>query len=494
MILELSASRILAPYLGTTIVVWTCLIGIILGSLSIGYFLGGKIADRYPYLEILSLIIFLSGIFIGLIVFVKTGVLFFINEHITDIGIGTILAILSMFTIPSILLGMVTPYAIKLKLKDLKSTGTISGFLYSISTIGSIFGTFFAGFLLIPYLGSTNILILLACALVLTSILVYSKSLLAIRSIFVFLFIISGFFFNYTHNINKKNGFIDIDTAYNRVWIFDAIDQKTQRPIRYLTTDVHGAQSIMFLDQDNDLVCRNTKFYRLAEHFNPYLKKALLVGAGGYSYPKDFLKKFPLALLDVVEIDPRLTQLSRKYFNLSDNPRLTIYHEDGRTFLNKTDSKYDVIFNDMFKSFIIPYQLTTKEVIQKMYTILNNQGVVLTNISASSIENDRGKFLRAEYSTYKSVFPQVYLFPVDNHQNGTCVQNIILAALKSKRIPSFQSKNQELNGYLQHLWKKEIKKDVPILTDDYAPVEHYMTRTVTTPRSIRKESSLKKIP
>jgi len=473
MILELVGSRIMAPYLGTSIVVWTSLIGIILGFLSLGYWYGGKVADQGPSYKMFSIVIFSGAVFIGLIVFAQSMVLNFIHNGIANIYLGTIIATLILFAIPSALLGMVSPYAVRLKMKDVASSGRTVGNLYAVSTIGSIAGTFATGFLLIPFFGSTKIIFFLSIGLILTSILAYGKNLLKTK-ISVILFLFLCFFISSSSNkLNAKQGLIDVDTQYSRVWIYKSIDQKTQRPILNLTTNPLGKQSGMFLDIDDDLVFDYTKYYRLAKHFQPNIKHSLMIGGAAYSYPKDYLKKYSDAKIDVVEIDPKLTKLAKKYFNLQNNLRLTIYHEDGRIFLNKTKNKYDVIFMDAFTSHLsIPYQLTTREAAQKMHDALNQDGVVLVNI-ISAIEGVKGKFLRAELATYKSVFPQVYLIPVRNNDDGLKVQNIMLVALKSDVKPSFVSDNEELNSYLQHLWTKEIDLDVPILTDDYAPVDYY---------------------
>lgn len=473
MILELVGSRIMAPYLGTSIVVWTSLIGIILGFLSLGYFLGGRMSDQNPSYKMFSAVIFAGAIFIGLIVFIQSIVLNFIQNGMANIYFGAIIATLILFAAPSVLLGMVSPYAIRLKMKDVASSGKTVGNLYAISTIGSIAGTFVAGFFLIPFFGSTKIIFFLSIVLILTSMLAYGKSFVKVKIASV-LFLLSCFFVSaYLNKLNAEYGFIDIDTQYNRVWIYKSIDQKTDRPVLNLTTDPLGRQSGMFLDADDDLVFEYTKYYRLAKHFKHDLQYSLLIGGAAYSYPKDYLRKYPLAKLDVVEIDPELTKLAKKYFNLKDDSRLTIYHEDGRTFLNKTENKYDVIFMDAFTAYLsIPYQLTTKQAAQKMFNALSQDGVVLVNI-ISAIEGEKGKFLRAELATYKAMFPQVYLIPVRDNNDGLRVQNIMLVALKSDIEPSFVSDDQELNSYLENLWTKEIEMDMPILTDDYAPVDYY---------------------
>jgi spermidine synthase len=478
MILELVGSRVLAPYVGTSIVVWTSLIGIILGSLSLGYWWGGKIADKRPDYKIFSMIIFISAVSIGLITFLKSMVLDFLQNNIVNIYINATLATLILFALPSMLLGMITPYAVRLKIKDLDSSGKTVGSLYAISTIGSIAGTFLAGFFLIAYFGSSSILLVLSVLLVFTSLLACFKSTPVLKISIILLLIICILAVNSYNTFLKKQGFIDVDTQYNRIWIYKSIDEKTNRQTMNMITNPKKVQSAMFLDKDNDLVIEYTKFYRLAQHFNPYLKYSLMIGGAGYSYPKDYLKKFPDARLDVIEIDPMLTALAKQYFNLKDDPRLTIHHEDGRTFLNRTKKKYDVIFGDAFTSYYaLPYQLTTRETVQKMYKTLNDDGVVLVNI-ISSIEGEKGKFLRAEYATFKTVFPQVYLFPVNEFNDGSKVQNIMLIALKSNQKPAFRNNDPELNKYLQNLWKTEIKKDVPVLTDDYAPVDTYTMKII----------------
>lgn len=276
--------------------------------------------------------------------------------------------------------------------------------------------------------------------------------------------------------LNAKENLIDLDTEYSRVWIFDDYDHKTGEPIRELQINTES-NSAMFLERQG-LVFEYTKYYRLAEHFNPGFQTALMFGGAAYSYPKDFIENYDSATLDVVEIDPKLTELAREYFELQDNPRLNIIHEDGRTYLNKTEKKYDIIFGDAFTSFYsIPYQLTTIEAVAKTYNSLNEGGVAIINI-ATAIEGNAGKFLRAELATYQEYFPQTFIFPVSFPNNGDFFQNVILVAIKSETPASLTSDNPEYNKYLSHLWTKEIPKDLPVLTDEHAPVDYYINQAV----------------
>ncbi len=171
MVLEIVGSRILAPYLGSSIIVWSSLIGIVLGSLSLGSWWGGKLADRNPSYRALAFIIFLAAVFTAAIAFSKASTLDTLQHYAGSIHLASSLATLILFAPPSVLLGMVPPYAVRLKIRDLQEAGRTVGGLYAISSVGSIFGTFLTGFVLIASFGSTNILFILALVLALTSLL-----------------------------------------------------------------------------------------------------------------------------------------------------------------------------------------------------------------------------------------------------------------------------------------------------------------------------------
>lgn len=481
MILELVGSRLLAPYLGTSIFVWTSLIGIILGSLSLGYWLGGKLSDLKPDYKIFSGIIFEAALWIAGVAFFNEIILILVEKFVRDIRYGAVLASLILFTCPSILLGMVSPYAVRLKIKAVDESGQTVGLLYAISTIGSIAGTFLTGFVLLAYFGTTSILLSLSIFLLLASILAYVPYFFKTKMVFILFFSICALASDSSGAILRGDEFIDVTTPYNRVWIID--EKESNKRIMVLNGAINSA---MYLDKD-DLFYPYTEFYRLGGHFNLALKRCLMIGGGGYSYPKDFLKENPNTYLDVVEIDPYLTALAKKYFKLPNNSRLTFYHEDGRTFLNRTKNKYDAIFIDAYDDVSIPFQLTTQEAIQKMFEALNEEGIVIINIF-SALEGETGMFLQAEYSTFKSIFPQVYLFPVYYLDNRSALQNVMLVALKSSVKPSFISNNPSLNRYLKHLWTEPVKKDLPILTDDFAPTHRYAMKIA--PAFLRKKNPL----
>lgn len=474
MVIEMVGSRILAPYLGTSIVVWTSLIGIILACLSFGYWWGGKMADLRPSYRALSFIILLAAIFVAAIALSKSFILGFLQQHTGSIHLGSTFATLVLFAPPSTLLGMVSPYAVRLKMNDLQTSGATVGRLYAISTVGSIFGTFFAGFFLIAFMGSTNVLIVMAMVLLAASLLASVRDLrakLGAVAACIVLLIASNAYDAYL----ASQGLFDVDTDYNRILIYKSSDQDTGRIMQVMVTNPHGRQSAMYVDDPIELALEYTKFYQLAGHFKPNMKKTLMLGGGGYSFPKYAMSHYPELEMDVVEIDPEVTGLARRFFEFKDHPRLTVFHEDARTFLNNSRARYDVIFGDTFTShYSIPFHLSTIEFVRMLHDSLVDDGVVLANVLCA-IEGDAGRFMRAEYATFKAVFPQVYLFPVRSADDGARRQNIMLVALKSNEKPTLASPDPELQEFLGHLWSKPIANDLPALTDDFAPVDHYTT-------------------
>lgn len=475
MIFEIVGSRVLGPYLGTSIFIWTSLIGIILGSLSLGYWIGGIVADRRHSYSLLAWIILLAALSIGLTTLVKETFLVYLPHLIAGLKWQSVTASIFLFAPASIFLGMVSPYAVRLKIKALQTSGSTVGTLYAISTVGSIAGTFAAGFFLIPLMGTTNILTAICVLLALVSISLFIAGKKNGNSFVSAMLIFLTAYFWFAGN-SVARSYIDKDTCYNRVWIYDATDQASGKTVKYMRIN-NESSSAMFPDSEEP-VFPYMKYYRLAEHFTPGFHSTLILGGAAYSYPKYFLERYPDATIDVVEIDPELTQLARKHFRLKDNPRMKIFHEDGRTFLNRSDHKYDVVYGDTFKSqYTIPWHLTTVEAARKTYEMLNNGGCALLNI-ISSLDGDASLFLRAELATYRQVFPFVYIFAVMDPNDLQMVQSTMLIAVKSASEPVWLDADPELASYLVHEVTSKVTADLPVLTDEFAPVDYYMNKAI----------------
>jgi len=231
----------------------------------------------------------------------------------------------------------------------------------------------------------------------------------------------------------------------------------------------------MYLD-DGSPVFDYIPFYQLVGHYKPDHSYSLMIGGAGYTLPRQYLKNNPEARIDVVEIDPQMTEIARKYFGLTDDPRMRIFHEDGRVFLNRADAGvYDAVFIDAFGSlFSIPFQLTTVEAVTAVHGTLKEDGVVIVNIG-SAFTGEAGRFLQAEYKTYKAVFPEVVLFKVRLDRLDDELQNAVLIACKSS-CRNVAPEDPQTAKLLDHQFNAEgllSTNTSIILKDDLAPVEYY---------------------
>ena len=474
MIFEIIGSRIVSPFIGTSTYVWTSLIGVILGALSLGYWLGGRIADRRPDPTVLASVIVLAGAVIGFTVLIKDVFLSAVASVQTGLELKAVIASIVLFGPASVCLGIVTPFTVRLKMTSLDTTGRTVGRLYALSTIGSIIGTFAAGFFLIPFVGSVRTLYLIAGSLLVLAVLIAPLGLTS-KNIAAVMVLALGIGASEAaiYLLRQNSDLHDIDTEYSRVQVFRSRDPETGRSIRALATDPYFVQSAAFVES-GELVLGYSRFYHLIRHFRPSFDKTLIIGGAGYSFPKEYLKTYPEADLDVVEIDPGMTRIAREFFGLRDEARLRIIHEDARMFINRAQSAhYDAVLMDAFGSlFSVPHHLTTVEAVREIHRILNENGVVVFNLG-SSITGPSSGFLQAELKTYRAVFPHVYLFKVRYDYTDDRLQNIINVASKAGRPEGLRSVDPEISGLLSRLYTGDVPLDENILADDLAPVEYF---------------------
>ena len=468
MIVELVASRILSPYLGSSNLIWTCIIGMMLAFMSIGYFIGGKISDKYPKMNLLSLFILDASIFISIIPLIEVYAIEPLSKKNISLPIIAIICSTITFGIPSLLLATASPFAVKLKEKDEKQIGQVSGKMSAISTIGSIFGTFLAGFILIPKLGVKNIILMIVVILnILSFILQEDKNIkYIIKSIIILLILVAVVFLGKKLFYQKYQDMIlDTDSEYSRIWIRKLVNDSGKE---YNTLEVDlGLESIA--SNEKKLTSEYLKYYDLFDYYQENTDNVLLLGGAAYTYPSYYLENFKEKKIDVVEIDPKMTELAQKYFNLDiNNSNLTIYHEDGRRFLNTSNNKYDCILVDAFKGLNVPFQLTTVEALENEKRLLNDDGIIISNIF-SALEGENCKFLRNEYTTYKKIFGNVKIFKVDlGSDDNTEMQNYILVAFNGKQIEN----PEKFEKYAKLLSTEMTEIDIggEVLTDDLCDV------------------------
>ncbi len=477
MTVELVASRVLAPYFGNTNIVWTSIIGIILLSSSLGNFIGGILADKWESDKCLKILLIIDSIFILIIPFIADYILEKYSLMINDIKVAAIISTITLFFIPSLLLGFTNPIILKNKLNSINNAGKISGKIYAISTIGGIFGTFLSGFYLMPNFGSMEIIFFSSICLLLLSLFLHTSFSLHIKIIYIALIIIEillslNYYKKNIINMQKiLNGDTQIkailDTQYGEVTLSNSYSMNNK--IRTLNID-GGYESATYLDKDKrtDLVYKYTKYYDMLFNSKIEINNVLMIGGGGYSYPKYFISHYLNKKIDVVEIDEDITRIAKKYFYLSETidkydakKRIKIYNEDGRTYLNRNTKKYDAILNDAFSGIVPPKTLTTKEAISKIKSSLNKNGIYLTNV-IGSIEGKNSKFLKSEIKTLYTAFKNVYIIPCNSIYKDEN-QNLMVIAT-----------DDDLN--YENSYNTTITDEDIILTDNYCPVDSLVTQ------------------
>ena len=483
MILELTGSRLVAPFFGTSLIVWTALIGIIMTSLCIGNWSGGVLADRRPEGKLLGRILLFAAIIIAITAFASNFVLTTLADMNLNLYFASVCSALIIFAPASILLGMASPFITRLAMLNVQSSGSTVGRLSALNSAGSIFGTFLGGFVLISLFPSGVILMLLASGIALLAVLVYTGAWLKIISSVVVCILSFSAYYSNIHGLPFQPIGEQIDTRYNHLSIVESVDTRNNRRVRILITDPDSAQSMMYTDNTSELVSGYTKFYDLAFHYKPDTKKILMLGGGGYCVPRYLMtgERSKDITIDVVEIDPGITQAARQYFDLKDYPGMKIYHEDARTFLNRAlkdnIGPYDAIFMDTFSSWtVIPFQMTTVETAAHLREILKPDGVLVVNIIASVMGRQSGVF-HGIYKAFSTSFPTMMIFPVTaaNKIYALARQNIILVATGQDATTITASNDERFKNLLSHQWLEPFTPDpaVPAFTDSFAPVEKY---------------------
>ena len=464
--LELIAARILSPYVGSSNVVWTSIIGIILVSMSLGYWIGGKNADKNANINKLANILLYSALATSAIPLLETFIVKIIANLIPNLIISAILCAIIVFSIPSFILAMISPYAVKIKSKEEKEIGSLSGKISSLSTIGSIVGTFLMGFVLIPNIGVTNINVSVTIILFLMSLIArekLDKKTIYINIFFVFIMIIFIILGRIAFKASNPDIILDTDSQYSRIWVKQIQTQKTT----YKTLQVDTGLESYIDAETGEMGAKYLRYYDLFEYFNKEAKSTLLIGGAAYTYPIHYLQKYNDKTIDVVEIDDKMTQIAVEQFGLNINDeRLKTYSQDGRSYLNYSKNKYDTILIDAFKGMNAPFELTTYEALVNAKNMLNDNGVVITNI-ISSLDGKNSKFIEYEYATYKAVFDDVKIFKVTNTEKSD-IQNLILVGLKGTTITD-EAKYEEYSQYL-NMQVSDFKTDKGLVTDDFAPI------------------------
>lgn len=470
MMVEILASRIMAPYYGSSTYVWSALIGIILASLSVGYYYGGRLADRNPSEKKLSGILVVSGLAVVMIPLFKEIV--FIATIGLGVKLGSIIAPLMLLSLPAVLLGMVLPYAIKLTAEKLDNIGSTTGNLYALSTLGSIFGTLFAGFVLIPYMKISTIFFAVSLLLFISSILMLPGEKKIGQKFLVVLVFLLILFYNEPYYGGKKLLHREY-TPYNQILVLeDAVN-------RYLSLDGRNSGAIRLDTGYSALDYIN--YFEIPFLINPSVRDVLIAGEGTGVGAVQIRANHPATSITISEIDPRVHDIAVKYFGIKEDDKLRVVTTDVRLITKQKKDRYDYIILDAYNSrYSVPYYIVTEEFFAEIADILNPDGMVLLNV-ISSIEGPKSHILQSIIKTISNEFEYLSVYPVG--RNTTSLQNVILVVSNSpipsgeelrERVKDTEVLNQEQINYmldkeLEHL--PALDAGI-VLTDDYSPVDH----------------------
>jgi spermidine synthase len=480
---ELAAARLLDPFFGNSLIIWAVLIGMVLLYLTVGYYLGGKWADRKPHYRVLYQITAWAALLIGLAPFAARPVLLWsvrgFAEYSAGILAGSLLGVVALFSVPVTLLGCVSPFAIRLSMADqrVESSGNIAGGLYAISTLGSLVGTFLPVLVLIPNIGTRNTFWFLSFTLMAISLAGLFVELKARALPYLLMpaglaVLIVTFPSGVIRPVTSGELLHETESAYNYIQVIEWNDE-----VWLKLNEGQGIHSIY--DPGSVLVNGIWDYFLIAPYFNnpPYtvdqVGRLALIGSAAGTIAKQYTAVYGPIPIDGAEIDPEIIRVGHEYFDMNE-PNFNAVAQDGRYFLANSPHQYDVIAIDAYRPPYIPFHLTTQEFFAQVRDHLTETGVVAIN--AGRTRSD-WSLVEALASTLKAEFPNVYL--VDLAESGQELSNVLIVATKqATRLENLQENTALIT---QPLLKQVAEDSVPrateftnptvIFTDDKAPVE-----------------------
>ena len=487
MAVERTGKRLLAPYFGTSMLVTTVLIGTLMGFLSLGYALGGKKGDQNPTLAALckvtataAVLVFLIPLLAQPILRAAAGVLRplvegkALSEPAVAIGtlVGGMVGTVALMAAPITLMGMVSPWAIRLAVDKVENSAQSAGRLYSLSTFGSIIGTFLPAFILVPALGVRNTFFAIGGVLLGVSLLGMSKGIKAAlppASALILMALPEGV-------IRPMPGLVyEAESDYHFIQVVQEPYMKCENAYHLYLNEGVGVHSVKCPDPNYDI--RGYWTYMAASPLwadNPQsVDEALIIGLAGGTMARQLLDAFPNTRIDGVEIDRAVVDVGKLYFD-DGHPNVNPIVMDGRVFLAATDKRYDLVMVDAYRQPYIPFHLVTREYFELVKAHLTEDGVLAVNVA--SPRGVSAELSAMIFRTLKEVFPTVLLI------DATQANDVILALVKEKPIDTGVRNFAALPPTLaleslRERLPTKVSAGVPgwedarVLSDDQAPVE-----------------------
>ncbi|HWP25220.1 MAG TPA: fused MFS/spermidine synthase [Xanthobacteraceae bacterium] len=478
---EMLGSRYLNPYFGSGIYTWAALISTVLAALTVGYFLGGWLADRRPSAAVLGTTVIAGSAYLLLLPGFSVGLLEATLAAIDDIRTGSLAAAFAILFVPVTLFGMYSPFAIRLLLRSPQHSGRVSGAVYGISTAGSIVGTLGTTFYLIPMVGTRDITLSLGFTGLIAGLLLVALPYVR-RSTLVLLavgaFAAAGLGVGHANDLvdesiraallKRRDGQIaHIESQYNDIYI---TKRRNELTMAFQLKGWEYTETVVNLREVDDLPVRYTRVMTVAAAYVAEPKKVLMIGLGGGAISTYIGLFMPQVSIDTIEIDPAVIAAAKKYFGLRETPRVRYIAGDGRVMLKRSAEKYDIIFVDAFRGGYIPFHLLTREFYDLLKERLAPDGAVAFNL------HDGTRLYTSTLRTLLAVFPSLHLYPSGEGEVTAVVtpspavdgEELAIRAAAAQARYNFRFPLPEL-----------LKRRAPmpslaggqILTDDFAPAD-----------------------
>jgi spermidine synthase len=461
---EIAAARLLAPYFGASTIVWANTIGVVLVALSAGYWFGGKLADRHPHLRALCFVVLAAAVLTAAIPFAARPFLGLSVDAFADVSpggfLGSLFGVLVLVAVPVTLLGAAAPWAVRLAVGERASAGEVVGRLYAISTAGSLFGTMIAALVLIPAIGTQRTFLVFAAALAAVAVVGLGWRYAAVPALLLLAFAAPV---GTIKADDTGTVLTEVETAHQYARVVERADgsralelnegqavHSLYRPGSYLTGDYWDGHLVLPFAAGED----------------PPRRIAILGNAGG-TVARAYGGFFPGTAVDAVEIDGELTELGRRYLGLR-NPRMTVFAEDARPWLERSPGGYDAIMVDAYRQPYIPFYLATREFFELAADRLRPGGVTIVNVGHPEGSDALERVLTA---TMETAFPVVLRYPIEPTNTlllggGREVSAARLGDAVARLAPPLRPLAREAAAALEPpLGGGEV------YTDDHAPVE-----------------------
>lgn len=467
--LEVVASRLIAPYFGTSLLVWNSVWAVIIIALAVGHYIGGRIADRDETGRRLYSVMLYTSVYMACIPFIAKYLfavaLQGINAYLIVKVIFALVLILLVLVLPFVSLGMVKPYAVKLlhnNSKDL-SKSKAYGLVFMLASVGALVGFLVSTLWVTPVFGAYRCMLLLSSLFMIITVLGYENRLLLLLPILPLL--LTAFLFKVKP---EKDLIYETESAYNYIQVFNYDD--------LIVLKLNEGHAVHSFYRPNQFVYFGEWDYATVVALLNGGRSLLSLGLGCGTTVRSYAHFVPGAEVDGVEIDSVISRVAKSYFGLDAIPNLGVINQDARVYLMTTSKSYDNIVIDAYKQPYIPFHLTTKEFFQEVKRHLNPGGVVGINVSAT--EQDSKILLMIE-NTMKAVFKHVYSIRVYRSLNvhvWACDHEMDMASF------CLQGADEGLDVLYRYIkqYHETVSYDPNciVLTDDLAPVESYIERMI----------------